>query len=142
MKAPKAKRKKESAASMEQRSMALDLFEQALEAYQGVEPVVSLSYDRYSVYIDVHDTLPALREEIAADKRKLAYLGNRSQPITTKEWEDKFNKLDLSDRSLLVDSAITRKLHNLPEPEKADRSFTLVVAVKEGELARKGLIPA
>jgi hypothetical protein len=42
-----------------------------------------------------------------------------------------------------MDSAIARKLYDLPEPENArERSWTMVVPVKEGELAEKGLIPA
>lgn len=113
---PKIKRK-ESEESMAQRSMAIDIFDQALDAYQGVEPVVSLSYDDYSIYIGLHDTLPALREEIKADKREMIALGNRGQFITIKEWEDRFNRLDLSDRSLIVDSAIMKRLIGLPEDE-------------------------
>jgi hypothetical protein len=114
---PKIKRK-ESEESMVQRSMALDIFDRALDAYQGVEPVVSLSYDDYSIYISLHDTLPALREEIKADKREMIAFGNRGMFITIKEWEDRFNRLDLSDRSLIADSTIMKRLCDLPEEDR------------------------
>ncbi|MGA2225595.1 MAG: hypothetical protein ABSH41_14265 [Syntrophobacteraceae bacterium] len=140
---PKSRRSKESKASKTQRVMGLDLFEQTVCAVDTREPVASLSYDDNSIYLDLHATLPALKEEIAKDGRQLVYLGNRGQPVTTKEWEAQFEALDLSNRSLLMDSAIARKLYDLPEPENArERSWTMVVPVKEGELAEKGLIPA
>lgn len=139
---PKSRRK-ESKASKTQRDMAFDLFGQAVCVVDTREPVVSLSYDDYSVYLDLHPTLPALREELAKEGRQVVFLGNRSQPITTREWEADYKKLDLSDRSFLVAKAVMRLLYVMPDADAEDRkSWSLIVATSKEELAQRGLLSA
>jgi hypothetical protein len=130
---PKVKTR-ESKASKIVRDMIIDIFEQAVEDIDTVEPIVVLSYDGYTINIDLCDTLPELRQQMKEGLKAFAF-GNKSRIWRVAETYDEFAKMDLTDVALLVCNEYLERVYGpaFADSRTTQKGYSLVVPVQSEE---------
>jgi hypothetical protein len=124
-------KKRESKESKIVRDMITDIFEQAVEVIDTVEPIVVLSYDGYTINIDLCDTLPELRQRMEEGLKAFA-LGNKSRILRVAETYDEFAKMDLTDVALLVCNELMGKIYESASAYSptTQKGYTLVAPIQ------------